>query len=50
MMKYVTPKAEVEMVETTDIMLISMGNYEIEFSGEGNGNVVFSASNLFGQR
>ena len=49
-MKYVTPKAEIEMIEVKDVIAASLGDFEIVNTSEGKGNVVFSASGLFGIR
>lgn len=49
-MKYVTPTVKIEMLETRDVVTASVGNVEIIITSEGKGNVVFSASDLFGIR
>lgn len=49
-MKYVKPTAKIEMVETTDILATSSENAEIVFSGEGKGDVIFDAFDLFGTK
>ena len=46
-MKYVTPTVEIEMIEVKDVVAASNGKAEIEIAGEGKGNVIFSASDLF---
>ena len=48
MKKYVKPTFEKEIVETTDILVASPGAAEIETTGEGKGNVIFNAFDLFG--
>ena len=49
-MKYVTPKYEVALIETEDILTASSGqtaNYEIEQKDDGSGNVIMNAFDLF---
>ena len=49
-MKYVTPKYEVAIIETEDILTASSGqtaNYEIEQKDDGSGNVIMNAFDLF---
>jgi hypothetical protein len=49
-MKYVTPKYEVAVIETEDILTASSGqaaNYEIEQKDDGSGNVFIDMSKLF---
>jgi hypothetical protein len=45
-MKYENPKYEINAIETEDILIISNG-YEIEQKGDGSGNVILDASNIF---
>ena len=50
-MKYVTPKYEMSVVETEDILTASSGqaaNYEIEQKDDGSGLVEIAISKLFG--
>ena len=47
-MKYVKPTVEFEILETTDILSTSTGAAEVETTGEGKGNVIFNAFDLFG--
>lgn len=50
-MKYVTPKYEVAIIETEDILTASSGqaaNYEIEQKNDGSGLVEIAISKLFG--
>ena len=50
-MKYVTPKYEVAIIETEDILTASSGqtaNYEIEQKDDGSGLVEIAISKLFG--
>ena len=49
-MKYVKPTVEFEILETTDILSASTGAVEIETTGEGTGNVIFNAFDLFGTK
>ena len=49
-MKYVTPKYEVAIIETEDILTASLGqtaNYEIEQKDDGSGNIIMNAFDLF---
>lgn len=49
-MKYVTPKYEVAVVETEDILTASSGqtaNYEVEDNKDGTGNVIMNAFDIF---
>jgi len=49
-MKYVTPKYEVSVVETEDILTASSGqaaNYEIEQKDDGSGNILIDIGKLF---
>ena len=49
-MKYVTPKYEVAVVETEDILTASSGqaaNYEIEQKDDGSGSIIMNAFDLF---
>ena len=49
-MKYVTPKYEVAIVETEDILTASSGqaaNYEIEQKDDGSGNIIIDMGKLF---
>ena len=49
-MKYVTPKIEISVIETEDILTASSGqaaNYEIEQKGDGSGNVIMNVFDLF---
>ncbi len=50
-MKYVTPKIEISVIETEDILTASSGqaaNYEIEQKDDGSGLVEIAISKLFG--
>ena len=49
-MKYATPKYEVAIVETEDILTASSGqaaNYEIEQKDDGSGNILIDMGKLF---
>ncbi len=46
-MKYVTPKYEVAVVETEDILTASSEKYEVEWNDDGSGNVIMNAFDLF---
>ena len=49
-MKYVTPKYEVAIIETEDILTASGGqtaNYEVEDNKDGTGNVIMDALSIF---
>ncbi len=46
-MKYVTPKYEVAVVETEDILTASSEKYEIEQNNDGSGNVIMNVFDLF---
>ena len=49
-MKYVTPKYEVAVIETEDILTASSGqtaNYEVEDNNDGTGNVIVDALSIF---
>ena len=49
-MKYVSPKYEMALIETEDILTASLGqaaNYEIEQKDDGSGNVIMNAFDLF---
>lgn len=49
-MKYVTPKYEMAVVETEDILTASSGqtaNYEVEQNNDGSGNILVDMSKLF---
>ena len=49
-MKYVTPKIEISVVETEDILTASSGqaaNYEIEQKDDGSGNILIDMGKLF---
>ena len=49
-MKYVTPKYEMFVVETEDILTASSGqaaNYEIEKKDDGSGNILIDIGKLF---
>ena len=45
-MKYVTPKFEITVLETEDI-LASSEKYEIEQNSNGSGNIIMDAFNIF---
>ena len=50
-MKYITPKYEMVVIETEDILTASSGqaaNYEIEQKDDGSGNITMNAFDLFG--
>ena len=50
-MKYVTPKIEISVIETEDILTASSGqaaNYEIEQKDDGSENITMNAFDLFG--
>ena len=46
-MKYVTPKIEISVIETEDILTASSEKYEIEQNNDGSGNVIMNAFDLF---
>ena len=46
-MKYVTPKYEIAVIETEDILTASSEKYEIEQNNDGSGNVIMNAFDLF---
>jgi len=49
-MKYATPKYEMAVIETEDILTASTGqtaNYEIEQKDDGSGNIIMNAFDLF---
>ena len=49
-MNYVTPKIEMSVVETKDILTASSGqtaNYEIEQKDDGSGNILIDMGKLF---
>ena len=46
-MKYVTPKYEVAIIETEDILTASSEKYEIEQKDDGSGNIIMNAFDLF---
>ena len=49
-MKYVTPKIEISVIETEDILTASSGqaaNYEIEQKDDGSGNILIDIGKLF---
>ena len=49
-MKYVTPKYEMAVVETEDILTASSGqtaNYEVEQNNDGSGNILIDIGKLF---
>ena len=49
-MKYVTPRYEMSVVETEDILTASSGqaaNYEIEQKDDGSGNIIIDMGKLF---
>ena len=47
-MKYVTPKYEVVVVETEDILTASSNGYEISKTDAGEGKLQLDFSKLFG--
>ncbi|MBO5356879.1 MAG: hypothetical protein J6A95_03845 [Clostridia bacterium] len=49
-MKYVTPKIEISVIETENILTASSGqaaNYEIEENDDGSGNILIDIGKLF---
>ena len=46
-MKYTSPKIELSMLETKDIITTSSDKFEVEENGNGKGKVSFKASDLF---
>ena len=49
-MKYVTPKIEISVIETEDILTASSdqaANYEIEQKDDGSGNILIDMGKLF---
>ena len=47
-MKYSAPKYNVDIIEAEDILTLSFENYKIENKGDGSGNVIVTANDLFG--
>ena len=46
-MKYITPKIEISVIETEDILTASSEKYEIEKNENGSGNIIMDALNIF---
>ena len=46
-MKYVTPKLEITVLETEDILAASSEKYEIKENDDGSGNIIMDAFNIF---
>ena len=49
-MKYIAPKYEISVIETEDILTTSTNQaskYEVEEKGDGNGNVIMNALDIF---
>ena len=46
-MRYEAPTIEIVMLEANDVITASTDKYEIENNGNGTGNVIFDAVNLF---
>ena len=49
-MKYITPKIEISVIETEDILTASSGqtaNYEVEDNNDGTGNIIMDALSIF---
>lgn len=46
-MKYLSPKYDLIIVKTEDILLISKDEYEINENPDGTGNVIFNVSSIF---
>ena len=46
-MKYVTPKYELTVLETEDVLAASSEKYEIEQNDDGSGNIIMDAFNIF---
>ena len=47
-MKYVTPKYEMAVIETEDVLLASSDRFEISKSDTGEGKIQIEFSKLFG--
>ncbi|MBO5357201.1 MAG: hypothetical protein J6A95_05480 [Clostridia bacterium] len=50
-MKYITPKYEVSIIETEDILTASSGQnekYEVTQNADGSGDILMEISKLFG--
>ena len=47
-MKYVTPKIEISVIETEDILTASSNGYEISKTDAGEGKIQLDFSKLFG--
>ena len=47
-MKYITPKYEVAVIETEDILTVSSNGYEISKTDTGEGKIQLDFSKLFG--
>ena len=48
-MKYVTPKYEIAVVETEDVLSASSNGYEISKTDAGEGKIQLDFSKLFGR-
>ena len=48
-MKYVTPKYEMSVVETEDVLTASSNGYEISKTDAGEGKIQLDFSKLFGR-
>ena len=46
-MKYVTPKYEIAVIETEDILTASSEKYEIEQNNDGSGDILIDMGKLF---
>ena len=46
-MKYLAPKFELVIVSSNDVLTASGDKYEIVEEGDGKGNIIFSAVNIF---
>lgn len=49
-MKYIAPKYEISVIEAEDILTTSTNQaskYEVEQKGDGSGNVIMNALDLF---
>ena len=46
-MKYITPKYEISVVETEDILTASSEKYEIKKNDDGSGSIIMDALSIF---
>ena len=46
-MKYTSPKYELNIMETNDVITASPDKFEVEQNNDGTGNVIMNAFDLF---